>query len=383
MRTSYFYLSISIYLSALIYLAMDMPIGSHEATIYYEGRGLLYHLTHLFDGYFSNSLEFRLPFLLFGFLNIFLFCKMSRQYFEDIEDSYLATIIFAILPGIITATILVNIAVIVITLLLIFLIFYEKKMIVGEILTMILLLLIHDASIIFFISLGFFSFAKKDKVLLISSMLFGIITLLYFNKLDIGGKPIGEFLELFGLYTILFSPFLFFYFFYAIYRIWIRETKDILWYISFTAFISSILLSLRQQIHMTDFAPYVIVSVVLMIKSYHKSLYIRLPQFQAYYRIGFKILFGSLLLSAMVIIFHKSFFYLIKNDSKHFAYKFYQPYWQVLKLKEIGKKCYTVNNQKVQYQLKYYGVERCKEPNVPKIHNQSKVIKTIINNHIK
>jgi len=365
----YFLLSVFFYMIALAYLAITLPIGSHEATIYYgSSRELLYYLTHLFEETFYGNLAFRFPFLFFGFFNIFLFCKMSKHYFENRKDSYLATVVFMLLPGIITASILVNIAVLVITLVLLFLIFYEKRFIVGEIIVMILLLFVHDASIIFFISIAIFSFIKKERLLLVSSLIFTLLTLLYFNKLEIGGKPVGEFVELFGLYIALFSPFVFFYFFYAIYRIWIRENKDILWHISFTSFVLSILLSLRQQVHMTDFAPYVIVSVVLMILSYHKSLYLRLPQFQSSYRLGFKILFGTLFLSAMVIIFHKSFFSVLDDKSKHFAYKFYQPYWQFLELKEIGKKCYTVKNQKVQYQLKYYGIERCEEPNVPKIH---------------
>ncbi|SFV69275.1 membrane protein [hydrothermal vent metagenome] len=345
-----------------------MPIGTHEASIYYANSSVLYYLTHLCDGLFSNSLEFRLPFLVFGFLNILLFYKMSKHYFENIEDSYLATTVFLLLPGIITATILVNIAVVVITLVLLFLIFYEKKQIVGQILVMIGLVIVHDASIIFFIALAIFSIFQKNKILFGISIFLSIISLLYFNKLEIGGKPTGEFLELFGLYIALFSPLVFFYFFYALYRIWLREQKDILWYISFSAFILSILVSLRQQVHMTDFAPYVIVSVVLMLLTYYKTLYVRLPQFQKNYRIGFMIVFGSLVLSAMVIVFHQAFFYILDDKSKHFAYKFYEPYWQVLELKEIGKNCYTAKNEKIQYQLKYYGIEKCQDSNVPKIH---------------
>ena len=368
MSRLYFYSFIPLYLIALSYLATTLPIGSHEASIYYEHSGVLYELTHLCDGLFSNSLEFRLPFLFFGFLNILLFYKMSKHYFENIEDSYLATTVFVLLPGIITATILVNIAVVVITLVLFFLIFYEKKQIVGQALVMLGLLIIHNASIIFFIALAIFSLFKKNKILFTISILLSIISLLYFNKLEVGGKPTGEFVELFGLYIALFSPLVFFYFFYALYRIWLREKKDILWYISFTAFVLSIILSLRQQVHMTDFAPYVIVSVVLMLLTYYKTLYVRLPQFQTYYRMGFMIVFSSLLLSALIIVFHQTFFYMLDNKSKHFAYKFYEPYWQVLELKEIGQNCYTVKNQKVQYQLKYYGIEKCEDSNVPKIH---------------
>jgi hypothetical protein len=363
-----FYLFVPFYLMALLYLANSLPIGSHEATIFYSSRDILYGLTHLFEGVFSTSLDFRLPFLLFGFLNIFLFLKMSEHYFDNREESYLATTIFALLPGIITSVVLVNIAVIVISFVLFFLIFYEKKAYFGQAVSIVALLLVHDASIIFFISLVIFSAFKRDKPLFIISILCTAISLIYFNGLEIGGKPTGEFLELFGLYMALFSPLIFFYFFYALYRIWLREQKDILWYISFIAFVVSILLSLRQQVDMTNFAPYVIVSVVLMLVTYHRTLYVRLPQFQKFYRIGFYIVFGSLVLSAMVIIFHKLFFSMIDDKSKHFAYTFYEPYWQVLELKEIGQNCYTVKNQKVQYQLKYYGIEKCEDSDVPKIH---------------
>ena len=356
-----FYLFLPFYIMALFYLAITLPIGPHEATIYYSDSGILYSLTHLFDGFFSNGLNFRIPFLFFGILNILLFHRMSKLYFENMRDSYLATVIFALLPGIITSVVLVNIAVVVITLVLFFLIFYEKKEYVGEALSMIMLLLVHDASVIFFISLVIFSGLRRDKLLFFISLLFTIISLIFFNGLEIGGRPTGEFLELFGLYMALFSPLIFFYFFYALYRIWFREKKDILWYISFIAFVLSILLSLRQQVDMTNFAPYVIVSVVLMLVTYHRTLYVRLPRFQKFYRMGFYIVFGSLIISSMVIVFHQIFFYIIDDKSKHFASSFYEPYWQVLELKEIGQNCYTVKNQKVQYQLKYYGIESCQE----------------------
>ena len=368
MSRALFYSFIAFYTSAIVYLATTIPIGSHEANIYYTDDSVLYFLTHLLEDYLDNSLAFRFPFVLFGLLNIPLFYIMSTLYFYSAKDSRLATTIYLLLPGIITSTVLVNISVLVITFVLFFIIFYEKKSVWGEAFSVSMLLLLHDASIIFFVALSIFFAFKRNTRRFVLSMILSIVSLLYFNDLDIGGKPTGEFLQLFGLYMALFSPLVFFYFFYALYRIWLREKKDILWYISFTAFIFSILLSLRQQVDMTDFAPYVIVSVVLMLLSYYKTLYVRLPQFQNFYRIGFYIVFGSLVASAFIILFHQTFFYMLDDKSKHFAYKFYEPYWQVAELHEIGKNCYTVKNQKVQYQLKYYGIEKCEESNVPKIH---------------
>ena len=119
---------------------------------------------------------------------------------------------------------------------------------------------------------------------------------------------------------------------------------------------------------MTDFAPYVIVAVVLMILIYQKTVQVRLPQFQQMYRLGFRIVMSSLVVTALVILFHKSFFTILSDKSKHFTYPFYEPYWQVMELKEIGQNCYTVTSSKKQYQLKYYGIDACQDLDVPKIH---------------
>ena len=362
---------IFVYTIALYYLAITLPIGPNEAMLYYTDDGVLGMLIHLFSNTSFEFLDFRLPFLLFSSLNIYLFYKVSYIYFKEREKSFLATTIFALLPGIITASVIVNIAVVVISLVLSFIILHEKGQIVWQGVVMLLLLLIHNASLIFFIPVSIFSMAKQEKKLLILSLFaifFSAVSLVYFNGLNIGGKPEGRFLELFGLYIALFSPLVFLYFFYSLYRIWLRETKDILWYISFTAFIFSILLSLRQQVIMTDFAPYVIVSVVLMVLTYQKTLDVRLPQFQVSYKLGYRVMFVSLVLFSSIIVFHKSIFYFIDDKSKHFAYPFYEPYWQVKELHEIEKDCYSVTHRKVQYQLKYYGIESCKELDVPKIH---------------
>jgi len=363
-----FYIFIVAYTITLFSLAIILPIGPNEALLYYTDQTFLYALTHLFQGWFDNPLAFRLPFVLFGLVNLSLFFMMSQLYFTEKKESYLATFIFALLPGIITSAVLVNIAVLVITFVLSFIIFYEKRMYFYQGFTMLALLLVHEASIIFFISLAIFSAFRRNQLLFTMSILLSAISLLYFNRLHIGGRPQGEFLELFGLYIALFSPLVFIYFFYALYRIWLREKKDILWHIASTSFIFSVLLSLRQQVSMTDFAPYVIVAVVLMLVIYHQTLHVRLPQFQKWYKRGFYIILTSLILSSSVLVFHKYFFYALEDKTQHFAYPFYEPYWQAMELKEIGQDCYTTQSLKVQYQFQYHGIKECQQADVPKIH---------------
>jgi len=61
-------------------------------------------------------------------------------------------------------------------------------------------------------------------------------------------------------------------------------------------------------------------------------------------------------------------FSLYTDKTKHFAYPFYEPYWQTMELREIGQNCHRAKNSKVQFQLKYHGIEACSEIDVPKIH---------------
>jgi len=369
MKRQHFLLFLIIYIGSLLYLILTLPIGSNEAKIFFSNRGILYHLAHLFHGIFNNNLDFRFPFFIFGLINIYLFFLVSRIYLKEDSKSYFATFIFALLPGIITASVIINIAVFVISLVLLFILAHFKGWKILEILSMVALLFIHDASVIFFISLSIYFAFKRDKFMFTLSILFTAISLIYFNGLDIGGKPKGTFLALFGLYSALFSPIVFIVFFYSLYRIWLREKKDILWYISFTAFILSILLSLRQRIIITDFAPYVIVATILMVVTYFRTLNVRLPQFQYRYKMVCRVVILSLIISSLVILFHKALFYLLDDKSKHFAYPFYNPYQIALNLAKKGQKCYTIKHKKIKYQLRYYGIEECKKSLVPKIHN--------------
>jgi len=369
MKKKDFFLFIFLYITSLIYLILTLPIGTNEAKILFSDYKILSNIANLFKGVFNNNLDFRFLFFIFGIFNIYLFYLISKLYLKDDSKSYFATFIFALLPGIITSSVIINIAVFVITLVLIFILAHFRGWRLLEIASMITLLFIHDASVIFFISLSIYFAFKRDRFMFTLSILLTAISLIYFNGLDIGGKPKGTFLALFGLYSALFSPLVFIAFFYSLYRVWLREKKDIIWYISFTAFILSILLSLRQNVIITDFAPYVIVGTLLMVAVYYKTLDVRLPQFQKRYKIVCRVVISSLIISSLVIIFHKALFLILEDKSKHFAYPFYKPYWLAQELSQKGKKCYSIKHKKIKYQLRYYGIDECKNSVVPKIHN--------------
>ncbi|HHH37519.1 MAG TPA: hypothetical protein ENK77_02760 [Epsilonproteobacteria bacterium] len=364
MSRNYFALLTLVYTIAVVYLASTTPISPHEAKLFFSDYGLVATPMHagklLLDGWgVGPFLGIRIFFLLVGGLSIFLYYRITWIYLERENDRYLATASYMLLPGIITALTLANISILVIPVVLLFLLAYDREWLWAQALLMLILFVIHDASIIFFISIFIYTLIHKEIRLMVLSGLFLILSIVTLRVVEIGGRPSGYFADLFGLYAALFSPLLFIYFFYTLYRILLREEKNILWYISFIALLASLVLSIRQRINLTDFAPYVVVSVVLMLDTYNKSLRIRLPEYRRWYRIGFAAVMTVLVLSSLTIVFHKLLFSVMKDPKEHFASKLYEPYWLAEKLKKQGRECYDTLDGRVAIQLHYYGIQAC------------------------
>jgi hypothetical protein len=365
MSKKIFYPLFLFYAIAIVYLAYSSPISPHEAKVFYTDTTIVNMLMHagrtlLTAPVFGSFLGIRIFFILIGLLTIPLYCYMTGIYLKRENDRYMATAIYMLLPGIITATSLANISVLVLPVVLLFIIAYQQKWIYGEAVLMLLLFVIHDASVIFFVSVFIYALVRKEIPLMLLSGFFLVLSFVTLHGVEIGGRPSGHFADLFGLYAALFSPLLFIYFFYTMYRIFLREEKNILWYISFIALLSSLILSVRQRVNVTDFAPYVVISVVLMLDTFYKSFRIRLPRYRGWYRTGFTIVILVLVASALTIFFHKAFFHIMKDPKKHFAAKLYEPYWLAQRLKREQVGCYDSQDSRVAIQLRFYGIESCR-----------------------
>ena len=364
MKKQHFFYALILYVIAILYLAISTPISTHEAKTFYTSHDLVSTLMHWGDTLLSDPLfgflGLRIFFILFGFVSLVLFYKLSKGYFIRGGDAYLSTMIFMLLPGIVTGLTLANVAIIVLCIVLLFVLLYEKKQYILLPFLMLALFFIHEASIIFFVALLLYGLIHKDKKLSIAASAF-LIAFIYLAKgIEIGGRPSGHFLEIFGLYATVFSPLLFLYFFYAMYRILLSENKNLLWYISFTALAFSLLLSLRQRVYITDFAPYVMIAVVLMLDTLNRTVRVRLPEFQKHYKRGFYVVMGFLALSTSIIIFHKASYLLLENPKMHFAQRIYEPYYLAKQLKKDKVPCYDKARRRERYQLKYYDILLCR-----------------------
>jgi hypothetical protein len=341
--------------AVLVVLTNDYSISYEESIIYFDQHNILSFLTHLStDLLGQTNIGLRAPFILFYVLSVVLLYLLLDGYFKSKYDRLITVVIFMLLPGINSATLLVNSSMLVVFLTLLYLYIYKiYKKECYIYLTM--LLFIDNSFAILFLALFFRSLNKKDNILLvISLLLFGISMSIYGFTID--GRPRGFLLDTVGLYSSIFSPFVFLYYFYSIYRAGIRHTKDMFWYLSITSLGLSLLFSLRQHVDLEDFAPFVVIGIPIMVRLFLHSLRVRLKQFRLRYYIIAILGLGVLAINFLVFIFNKSLYLIVKRPSSHFAYRYHIAYELSLKLKQLGiTKIYT-SNKKLQKRLRYYGI---------------------------
>ena len=118
MSRNFFYPLLLLYCIALIYLAWTTPISPHEAKLFYAGGGVVPTLMQSGEKLFGGFIGIRAWFLLIGFFSIFLYYRVTWIYLAKESDRYLATAVFMLLPGMITALVLSNISILVIPLVL-------------------------------------------------------------------------------------------------------------------------------------------------------------------------------------------------------------------------------------------------------------------------
>ncbi len=350
-------LVLTLHLVILLWVAWGLPIGPAEAMTYFEGHNLVSYMMHLGKNLFPDAdfLNIRIPFLLLHLINLYLFYRLASILLKDEKSLILSVLIYLFLPGIVSSAVLATATGLILALYQLFLILWLKE---KRILSMILLplfLLIDKSCVILYFALALFALVRKERALTgLASLLFAVALWKY--GFSVQGKPKNYFADTIGLYAAIFSPFLFLYFFYSMYRILLKGEKNIIWFVSFTVLVVSLLLSIRQKIPIQDFAPYVVVAVPLMVGLFFQTFRVRLPQFRRRYIYLAALVIGVLLLNTTVLLFHKPFFLLMKEPQKHFASPFYFPYWCADALKRAGIKKINVGKSEFAYQLEYYGI---------------------------
>lgn len=351
-----FYTTLFVVLSILFFTVDTLSISYKEALNVFINNSLLSIITNTSIAIFGqNDYALRAPFILFYFFSILLMYRFTDNLFKKESDRLLSILIFMLLPGLLSASLLVNSAIIVTFFTLLYLNYLKSTKRHCYIL-LILFLFIDNSFAIFFLALFFYALKDFDKKLLISSFILFCISMALYG-FDTGGKPRGFLVDTFAIYASIFSPLLFIYFFYTIYREGVKGNRHIVWYISATSLAFSLLFSFRQRIYIEDYAPFVVIFLPYMVKNFLQSYRVRLPQFRRKHRYIASITLFILLLNATLTIFNKPLYLFLENPKKHFAYNYNIAKELAAKLKKNNINEIESDQQELLLRLKFYGIK--------------------------
>lgn len=354
----YFYLSLLFLTFILLFKAgTSLSISYKEALNVFVNNSVLSLITNTSIYIFGqNDLALRLPFILFYIFSVILMYKITENYFKYEKDRYISIVIFMILPGVLSASLLVNSAIVVTFFTLLYLYYYQKYN-KHSYLLLFLFLFIDNSFAILYLALFFYSLKNQDKKLLYVSLILFVVSM-YIYGFSTDGKPRGFLVDTFAIYATVFSPFLFIYFVYTIYRARIKNEKTLSWYISITALVLSLIFSFRQRIYIEDFAPYVVISLPFMLKTFFSAYRVRLKEFRTNYNILAILVLFMLSLNVILTFLNKPLYLILPNPNKHFVYQYHFVKELSQELSKRGITSITTEDEELSLRLKFYNIEK-------------------------
>lgn len=341
----------------LLYAANSLSISYNEAEIFFQKHSLLGYILKLSAHFFGqNDLAVRGVMIFFHIASVALMYKVSKFYIKLEFDRIIAVLLFVLLPGTLASALIINNAGICITLaLLCIYLFHIKKKILFS-LFFCLAFFIDGDFLIFYA--GFFIFAlykRKPPLAWLSAILF--LLTLYFFGFETNGRPSGHFIDTFGIFAAVFSPFVFIFFVYTIYRIWVKEKKDLLWFIAICSFCFCMIVSVRQRLELEQFLPFCVIATPLMVRVFFNSYRVRLPKFRKGHKICTGLVMLFLVFNWSAIIFNQIFYLFLNDPTKHLTYKFDVAKELADKLKEAGVQDIATEDTRLALRLKFYGIK--------------------------
>lgn len=142
------------------------------------------------------------------------------------------------------------------------------------------------------------------------------------------------------------------------YRSWIKDERTLIWYISITALLLSLLFSFRQRIYIEDFAPYVVISLPYMLKTFFHSYRVRLKEFRTKYNILAFLIVLMLSINVILTFVNKPLYLVLPNANKHFVYQYHFIKELVEELSSRGITSITTDDYELALRLKFYHINR-------------------------
>lgn len=355
----------------LFFQTYNVSISSDEASLLYGNFSFLQFLVQKSLNIFGqNDFGLRFVMILFHLMSVLLMYDISKRYIDQERDRLWLVLVFILLPGVVSSAIVVNSAGMVIFGLLLF-IYLEQKFPQPFVTILLLFYSIIDIGFAY-LFLGLFIyyiFEKRFLLALYSFFLYGLTSYLY--GFDASGSPIGHFLDTIGIYSAVFSPIIFIYICYILHRRYMTSKIDLVWYISATGLILSLVLSFRQRIAIEHFAPYLIIALPLVAQSFISSYKVRLKIFRKGYRLIFVTSFVILVFNSIIVSFNKELYNFIDEPKNHFAYNMHIAKELSDELKINGINC-IVTDENMQKRLKFYNISYCEKNVLREMYSHEK-----------
>lgn len=342
----------------LIFQTGGLSISYNEAKLLGDEFSSLWFLIQsslFFLG--QNDFALRMPMIMLHVLSAILLFQISKKYVKLERNRVWLLVIFILLPGVISSAIIVNRAGLILFCLLLFVYIYENYSKKYSYFLLFIYMLMDGSFVYLFIALTLFSLYKKDRNFLIFNLTLFLISLLIYG-IDTHGSPKGYFLNSIGLYAAIFTPIIFIYLFYVLYRRYLTKDIDMLWFISSTAFIFSLLLSFRQRVEVELFAPYVMLALPLIAQTFEHSYRVRLNVFRKNYKVIFVVSLVLLFVNSSIVFFNKYLYLVIQEPRKNFSYNMHVAKELSTELKKRGIYC-VETDMKMAKRLEFYGVTNC------------------------
>ena len=359
-------------LALFLLLGIDAAILLSEASslsLTYHGAKLLYEyepskMTRVIQAsivlFGQNDIALRLPMIVMNLLSALLLYTVAGAYVKLERERVWLVGIFLLLPGIISSSLLVDSAAL-ITFGLFFYLFLQQRY--GRRADIVLPLLAWTDAAFMVLFFGLAIQAYKERVWRFMAFYLSLfLVTLWWYGFNTGGLPQNQFLDTIGLYTAVFSPIVFVYMVYVLYRRFISSNTDLIWTVSATALVLSLMLSFRQRIEIEAFAPFMMAALPLGMQTFYHSYRVRLRPFRKRYRALFTLALATLVLNAAAVFFNKAAYLFLENPSGFFAYRAHVAKELAAALKNEGITCATFRDDgTMQLRIRFYGIDRCED----------------------
>ncbi|MFC2587621.1 MAG: glycosyltransferase family 39 protein [Campylobacter sp.] len=340
----------------LLYCASTLSISYQEARVFFGDGSVIGYVARASCALFGqNDFALRAPAMLFHLISVILLYKISKFYLKFELDRLLCVLLFIVLPGALASALTVNNAGLCVMLALLSIYFFHERSKLFYPL-FVSLFFVNGDFLIFYAAFFIYAIYRKNAPLAWISALLLTATFGVFG-FDTKGRPSGHFIDTFGIFAAVFSPFVFIFFVYTIYRIWIKEQKELLWFVCVSSFCFCMLVSVRQRLELEVFLPFCIIATPLMIRTFFGSYRVRLPKFRRAHKAISAAILVFLCLNWLFLAFNQILYPFLNEPQKHFAYKFHVAKELASELKRLGEDKIYVGNEKLALRLKFYDID--------------------------